>query len=640
MKTVAGSKYLFIRNKVFYFRYKLPKSFYRKDIRVSLKTRGLSEAMKKVEILSPHISALRTLSLSHLGSDRLTIEQAVQAQIIGMKQKLDKYSVERIIRLEEQSFKEQLDKIVAETRIDLNANEQQSDLSHNITLRTRNEFYELAQKYDSLTEMIEKEDFTDKPDLFGLVIACTKLATLTATRSLKDIYQDRNLDIEVRQMAWQRFKSKEEQELEYRSDVEGDPFIFRTKPNLGVSSLEIDRLADEYGYSSPETKAEYQYFHEKLLRSRQLLREFVEAIFNRDITKLRQIERLTERNFHPNQSTNYSGPASSDGKLFSEVYREFLAVKVEKEKLSVKIQKDYERYHEVWNLLSQDKPIKQYEPKDIGIFVDQCFDLPQMNKSPYNKMTMPERVAADVPEEKRIAPKSVQGYYKWLQSVFAFAARDTIGYIKQSPCNIKRDFTQNKRGPFTNSELKSFVDYALWEKVCWKKWCLLLAIYTGARRGELFQIRTEDVKVDADSGLHYILITDEHESQKVKTDNARRRIPLHPKLIEFGFLNFVVQTEGRLLDGVGNRNSITAWFGRVMAKLDIEPENELSHTRSFHSLRHSFITKIRNESPSLDLHLLQQVVGHELSKGGITDNYTHSTAPIGKLYEVIKGFEV
>jgi len=35
---------------------------------------------------------------------------------------------------------------------------------------------------------------------------------------------------------------------------------------------------------------------------------------------------------------------------------------------------------------------------------------------------------------------------------------------------------------------------------------------------------------------------------------------------------------------------------------------------------------------------LQQVVGHELSKGGITDKYTHKSADLRRLNEVVNAF--
>ncbi|MBB1434666.1 hypothetical protein H5201_10130 [Pseudoalteromonas sp. SG43-6] len=58
----------------------------------------------------------------------------------------------------------------------------------------------------------------------------------------------------------------------------------------------------------------------------------------------------------------------------------------------------------------------------------------------------------------------------------------------------------------------------------------------------------------------------------------------------------------------------------MVVDLDIPSMNELDELRSDHRFRHLFISNIRNNH-AFDLSLLQQIVGHEISKGGIADNY-------------------
>ena len=67
--------------------------------------------------------------------------------------------------------------------------------------------------------------------------------------------------------------------------------------------------------------------------------------------------------------------------------------------------------------------------------------------------------------------------------------------------------------------------------------------------------------------------------------------------------------------------------------------NELDELRSYHSFRHTFISNILNNH-SFDLSLIQQIVGHELSKGGVTDKYTHGGASLRRLANVINSFDV
>jgi integrase len=254
-------------------------------------------------------------------------------------------------------------------------------------------------------------------------------------------------------------------------------------------------------------------------------------------------------------------------------------------------------------------------------------------------MTWQERLTCDVPEEDLAAPKTVHQYYKWIMGVFAFAKRDTVAYIEISPCTIKRDFTANVRGIFSDSELRALIKAAKKERTGWKKWMIFLGIYTGARRGELSQLRKSNIKFDKETGRNYLLITDEHENQKLKTDNAKRKIPLHQNLIDAGFIDYVNGCGERVFDEIANANQVTAWMPRNMEKLNIPRMNELDHMRSFHSIRHTFITKCMSE-PNININLLQQIVGHEISSFGITSNYTHKVTDIKNLLPIIDAFEV
>lgn len=67
-----------------------------------------------------------------------------------------------------------------------------------------------------------------------------------------------------------------------------------------------------------------------------------------------------------------------------------------------------------------------------------------------------------------------------------------------------------------------------------KRWAPWFCAYTGARISEMTQLRREDVTTK--DGIHYLRITSDAGS--VKTGQYRD-VPLHPHLIELGFLDFV-----------------------------------------------------------------------------------------------------
>lgn len=57
------------------------------------------------------------------------------------------------------------------------------------------------------------------------------------------------------------------------------------------------------------------------------------------------------------------------------------------------------------------------------------------------------------------------------------------------------------------------------------------------RRKEIYQLRKSNIRIE--DGINYILVTDEYESQCLKANNAKRKIPIHKRLIELGFLEYV-----------------------------------------------------------------------------------------------------
>jgi integrase len=71
-------------------------------------------------------------------------------------------------------------------------------------------------------------------------------------------------------------------------------------------------------------------------------------------------------------------------------------------------------------------------------------------------------------------------------------------------------------------------------------WVPLLALFTGARAGELVGLRVADVMLDQTSQLWFIDVNEElNNHDGPKTSNSVRRIPIAAALVELGFLVYV-----------------------------------------------------------------------------------------------------
>lgn len=151
----------------------------------------------------------------------------------------------------------------------------------------------------------------------------------------------------------------------------------------------------------------------------------------------------------------------------------------------------------------------------------------------------------------------------------------------------------------------------------------------GARREELGQLLVPDVKLEHyydDEGQPHkvwcINITDNAAAgNRVKNASSRRLVPLHPTLIELGFIDYVQGLSDKngqifpLLARAGEGQKLTdnfgKWFTRYRRSLGI-PEGMV-----FHGLRHTWKTK------AVDAGILERIcrqfMGHEAKD--VADKY-------------------
>ncbi|MCL2908549.1 site-specific integrase [Shewanella aquimarina] len=163
-------------------------------------------------------------------------------------------------------------------------------------------------------------------------------------------------------------------------------------------------------------------------------------------------------------------------------------------------------------------------------------------------------------------------------------------------------------------------------KFPYRAWLPRLAAYTGARLGELAQLYLDDfIVID---GYPCILIRATHSDQSIKTATSERVIPIHPKLIAMGFLQYAekqrLSGQERLFPELrrqairGYSHQVSKWFCTFKAKLGWTKRDTL------HGIRHAVATQLKHKEYSSDL--VAGLLGH--AHGSITfDRY-------GKEYKV------
>lgn len=327
-----------------------------------------------------------------------------------------------------------------------------------------------------------------------------------------------------------------------------------------------------------------------------------------------------------------SAQAKKESLTLIQLFEQFLKAKTAGG-LSERIRKEYLSY--IYGIVHfiGDVEIGQIKKAHIKNCLNSYLKLPVRNKKAYKGKSIAELVAMDIPTTDLIKPRTMTQVKKLLQGMFRFAMDQN--HLSQSPVDdikIKLEKTPN-RGAFSNTQVMNMLNATdnLTGKNEWKKWIVRLGAYTGARSGELAQLRVEDIHYDDDSGFHYLLITPKAGS--IKTANALRTIPLHSKLIELGFFEYVKGRQGRIFPPNANSAAVSKWFPLFRKVNGIPPKNNFEEALVFHSFRHSVVTSLR--SASANDAQVQQIVGHERTGAGITDNYTHRIT-VGNLKPVVE----
>ena len=134
-------------------------------------------------------------------------------------------------------------------------------------------------------------------------------------------------------------------------------------------------------------------------------------------------------------------------------------------------------------------------------------------------------------------------------------------------------------------------------------WLPLLCVFHGMRANEVAGMRVADVEEEAKISFLNLRETDE---RRLKTESSARLVPLHQRVIDMGFLEFVAKRReqdptGYLFPGLSRNDNgsmadgICKWWGRlVKATLGVSTSGGASGARGIHSLRHSWATAARS----------------------------------------------
>ncbi|WP_417796365.1 DUF6538 domain-containing protein [Terasakiella pusilla] len=259
-------------------------------------------------------------------------------------------------------------------------------------------------------------------------------------------------------------------------------------------------------------------------------------------------------------------------------------------------------YNVLMELFGKDRFISDISREDCRQFLEVVRHLPANAKKRFPRKSLME--ISELAKERRMkpmAPLTINKYVNKLSAILNWAVEEelldhnpAVGLKVADPVHA-----QDKRLPFSDHQLVKIFT-ALSDKSGAEYWVPHIGLYNGLRLNEICQLNVEDVILrDKVWCFNITRETDRGVDDKVlKTKASERVVPVHPQLLELGFMRYLKRFErkprGKLFPDIragttGYRSDqFSKWFARFLKSIDANAERT-----SFHSFRHNFRDALR-----------------------------------------------
>jgi integrase len=306
------------------------------------------------------------------------------------------------------------------------------------------------------------------------------------------------------------------------------------------------------------------------------------------------------------------GEAKNSGEsvqTFSQIVERYLSFKApgwERKTLQA-VQKALRHAQEV---IGANRSVKLIANADVTRFRDVLARIPPnfSKLKQFDGMTLPE-IAAQNATGTTLSAKSQKKDLDFLHAFLSWATEE--GYLEKQPGSKVKIGEKKKsppgkdRLPYDAAQLSTIFASPIFTGCSsatrrgipgsmlikdGKYWVPIIAIYSGLRLGEIVQLLTRDVAEEGDV-LYFDVTKTEEDDKHIKTQSSYRRVPVHQRLIELGFLDHLAQARktDRLFpdiaqgqDGYYSHNFSKFWGRYVRLIKAFKPKT------AFHSFRHNF----------------------------------------------------
>ncbi|MGO4527323.1 DUF6538 domain-containing protein, partial [Microvirga sp. 2MCAF35] len=284
-------------------------------------------------------------------------------------------------------------------------------------------------------------------------------------------------------------------------------------------------------------------------------------------------------------------------------------------------------YGRLIELISPEMPVKAVTREVCRDVLDTLRYLAPNSTKRYPGLT--GRDAAKRAKAEGLAPMSaltINGHIQKLSALMNWAVNE--GYIDRNPARglkvIDRVRRKDKRYPFSSEQLRLIFNAPLY-RGCQddgpgyarpganyprrgRFWVPLIGLFSGMRLNEICQLDVADVRLI--DGIDCFIVTaggpDRTTDKRLKTENAERAVPIHPILVDLGFVDYVqsrrVSRDTKLFPELPiactgyYSDTFSKWFANFLEKTGAKASRT-----SFHSFRHNFRDALRDAKTAKEI---------------------------------------
>lgn len=271
---------------------------------------------------------------------------------------------------------------------------------------------------------------------------------------------------------------------------------------------------------------------------------------------------------HINQTVKTEPKERYYEKTAQEIFVLFIQSKIEKDKIT-----DPQRYATIIKVfleLTDKKYLIDISHDDIDQFYEDVLCLPDQNKhiKLYKEHTYKEIIAMvkkqallataeNITEESTSEPKETKlrpvaesttanklinlGAYLDYAVNYEYLDKnrltDKVNLTTEGDDDIRKEFYSSQLNSLFTSDWYSTQLISNLKTYPSKVWIPLILLFQGCRSNEIAQIYVDQIVIKDD--IHFFKIEAQYPDQKLKNRTSRRTIPIHPALIELGFLKFL-----------------------------------------------------------------------------------------------------